>query len=63
MYTEWKAQAPYDTVLCGLSGCTILFQIITQTTLFSGGGGGEVIEDKMCVLILSLQIYIKLFSL
>jgi len=32
IYTKWKTNAPYDTVLCGLSGCTIIFQVISQRT-------------------------------
>jgi hypothetical protein len=39
-------------VICGLSGSTAFFVITSQTTPFSGEGGGGT-EYKMCVVILS----------
>ena len=33
-YKARKAHAPYYIVICGVSGCTILFHIISQTILF-----------------------------
>ena len=37
-------------VICGLSDSTTFLHIISQTTLFSGGGGREIL--KMCFDIL-----------
>jgi hypothetical protein len=33
-YTACQAHAPYYTVTCGLSACTIFFQIISNGTVF-----------------------------
>ena len=39
----------YHIVICGMSGSTIFFLIISQAALFWGGDP----ENKMCVLIFS----------
>jgi len=42
------------TVTCSLSGYTRFFHVISLTAQISGkGGGGGIVEDKMCGLILS----------
>ena len=38
-YPARKAHAPYYIVICGLSGCTIVFSFISQMAPFSGRGG------------------------
>ena len=49
-------------VICGLSGSTIFFNIISQTAIFSGGGGrGEQLLNIKCVFWFSLQISSKIF--
>ena len=47
-YPACKTQAPYY-VVCGLSGFTTIFDIISQTAPFSD----KRFEHKMCVLIFS----------
>jgi hypothetical protein len=42
------------TVTCSLSGCARFFHIISLTAQISGGGGG-IVEDKMCDLIFSTR--------
>jgi len=56
-YPACKASAPYYIVICVLSGCTIFFHIISQTTRLS-----EKLLNTKCVFWFSLQLYLKHFS-
>ena len=57
-YPACKAHAPYYIVICGLSGSTIFFDIISYTVGF--------LENKLlnikCVFGFSLQLCLKYFS-
>jgi hypothetical protein len=56
-YPLWKAHASYFTVVCGLSGCTVIFNIISQMTGF--------LEKKWsnikCLFGFSVQIWSETF--
>jgi len=53
-YTTCNAHAPHYIFTCGLSSCTVPFNIILKKTArFSGGG---LVEHKMCVLSLSTTL-------
>jgi hypothetical protein len=46
-YPAWKEQTHCYIVICGLSGCNILFRIILKNaTIF-----GKIIGHKMCAFI------------
>jgi hypothetical protein len=59
-YQACKTHEPYCTVICGLSGCTIIFHIILKRERFSEK---QVIEHKMCVLIFSTNLSKELLIL
>jgi len=48
---ERIVSAAYYIVICGLPGCTLFFSTLSHKG--HNFRGGEVIEHKMCVLILS----------
>jgi len=59
-YQACKTHEPYYIVICGLSGCTIIFHIILKRERFSEK---QVIEHKMCVLIFSTNLSKELLIL
>jgi len=48
-YPEGKEHQQHYITISGLSGCKIIFHLISKTAGLSENG----IEDKMCILILS----------
>jgi hypothetical protein len=58
-YPASTAHAPYYTLICGLSGSTIFFRIISQTERCRE----NVMEHKMCVLIFSTTFVSKFLIL
>ena len=56
-YPACQAHAPHYIVICGLSGSTTLFDIISKNGMIFGKEG---IEHKMCVSF-SLQILYEIF--
>jgi hypothetical protein len=56
-----QAMRMRQIVICGMSGSTAFFHIISQTARFFWGK--KVTENKMCVLIFSEKnLYLKHFS-
>ena len=49
-YPACKAHTPYYVVICGVSGCTIIFGIILQTARF---WGKKLLKHKKCVFVFS----------
>jgi hypothetical protein len=45
-YAACNAHAPYFMVVCGLSGCTILFHIFFINDTIFGGGGGDYLTKN-----------------
>jgi hypothetical protein len=50
-YHICTAHAPYYIVICGLSGCIIFYNSVSETARFLRGGGTT--KSKTCVLIFS----------
>jgi hypothetical protein len=48
-YPTCKAHVPYYVAICGLFGYTLFFPHLINSTIF----GGNIVEHKMHVLILS----------
>jgi hypothetical protein len=59
-YPASKARAPYNSVICGLSGCNINFpHYLINSTIF----GKKFSEHEMCVLVLSTILSENFLSL
>jgi len=46
-YPACKAHAPYYILICGLSGCTTIFHIISPTARILGG---KMLSNVTCVI-------------
>jgi hypothetical protein len=56
-YPAFKARAPYNAAICGLSSSTIIFYLILKKKLFSG----KKLSNKKLVLISSTLFFSEIF--